>query len=97
MLVSNPVLSPLLSIKEAAEFLKIPIKTIYYWVHRRKIPHLKIGRHLRFEADKVLAFFENNTTEMRRSACPHAMERLQSLRESGSLTIRQEALLKRKE
>ncbi len=97
MLATDGALTSLLSIKETADFLKVPVKTIYYWVYRREIPHLKIGRHLRFEIQKVLTFFAEKTEEMRGSACSHPLQRLQSLPERRSLTIRQEALLKRKE
>ena len=43
--------------KEAAEYLRVPIKSLYNRVQRREISHIKLGRLLRFkksELDRVL-------------------------------------------
>lgn len=53
--------SPLLTIEEMAQELRVSTNTIYYWVHRKEIPYLKIGRHLRFNHDAVIGFFEHQT------------------------------------
>jgi len=47
----------LLTPKEAAEYLRVPIKSLYNRVQRREISHIKLGRLLRFkksELDRVL-------------------------------------------
>ncbi len=47
----------LLTPKEAAEYLRVPIKSIYNRVQRKEISHIKLGRLLRFkksELDRVL-------------------------------------------
>jgi len=38
----------LLTIEEAAKFLKVAVTTIYDYVHRREIPHSKIRKRLYF-------------------------------------------------
>jgi excisionase family DNA binding protein len=38
----------LLDINELSQKLKVPKKTIYKWTHEKKIPCLKLGKHLRF-------------------------------------------------
>lgn len=53
----------LLTIEEIASELKVSTKTVYYWVGRFEIPFVKIGRHLRFNRDVVLHFFERKTKE----------------------------------
>ena len=53
----------LLTLKEVAELLRVSHKTIYYWVHSSEIPHLKVGRHLRFKEREVIEFFETKTKE----------------------------------
>lgn len=53
---------PLLTISELAALLKVPKKTIYYWVCRREIPYLKMGRHLRFQPVDVIAAFSAKTS-----------------------------------
>lgn len=64
MLQAKPLTSKtLLSIEEMAAELQVSTKTIYYWVGRFEIPFLKIGRHLRFQPDVVLQFFEEKTRE----------------------------------
>ena len=57
--------TPLLTIQEIALRLNVPVKTIYYWVHRREIPYLKVGKHLRFDEEKVIQCFESKATERR--------------------------------
>lgn len=51
----------LLTVEEMARELRVSPNTIYYWVHRKEIPYLKVGRHLRFRREAVVAFFEHKT------------------------------------
>lgn len=49
----------LLSAVELAEFLSVPLSTIYYWRHVGKgPPALRAGRLLRFELATVLAWLD---------------------------------------
>ena len=64
-LVSSP---NLLTLEEIATYLRVPRKTVYHWVSRNEIPYLKVGRHLRFDAQVVINFFEKLSSE-RRSPC----------------------------
>ena len=61
-----PTTHRLLTIIEIADLLSVSVKTVYWWVNRAEIPFLKIGKHLRFDASKVLEFFEEKTLEQ----CP---------------------------
>jgi excisionase family DNA binding protein len=47
----------LMTLTEAAHLLKVSKNTIYYWVHRREIPFLKVGKHLRFQPRELLRHF----------------------------------------
>jgi excisionase family DNA binding protein len=39
----------LLTVKDLAEYLGVPVATIYAWRHRREgPPGFRVGRHLRF-------------------------------------------------
>ena len=46
----NPVSPEMpLTVKEAARFLGVSPQTVYLWVERRQIPHLRVmGRNIRF-------------------------------------------------
>lgn len=55
----------LLNVNEIAALLNVSNKTIYWWVNRSEIPFVKVGKHLRFEADKVLNFFRERTEDLR--------------------------------
>ncbi len=47
----------LLTPKEAAAYLRVPIKSLYNRVQRKEISHIRLGRLLRFkksELDRVL-------------------------------------------
>ncbi len=46
----------LLTVSEVAEALKVPVSWIYERSRRRgaeRIPHIKLGKYLRFESDAV--------------------------------------------
>jgi excisionase family DNA binding protein len=38
-----------MKVKEAARFLGVSVQTVYLWVERKQIPHLRVmGRNIRF-------------------------------------------------
>ena len=49
----------LLTIKQLSERINFKVKTIYDWVHRERIPYLKIEGSLRFDYDEVLRWLKN--------------------------------------
>ncbi|MGZ5385467.1 MAG: helix-turn-helix transcriptional regulator [Acidimicrobiia bacterium] len=52
-------LDPLLSVDELAEYLGVPVRTIYDWRQRGQGPHgIRIGRHLRFAVSDVLSWID---------------------------------------
>lgn len=55
----------LCTVEEIAGVLKVPMKTIYYWVSRGEIPCIRVGRHLRFLREEVIQHFRCETN----SAC----------------------------
>lgn len=48
----------LLTAKEVAEYLRIAEGTIYVWVHRKKIPALKVNGALRFRREDIESIME---------------------------------------
>ena len=60
-----------LTVKEAARFLGVSTQTVYLWVERKQIPHLRVmGRNIRFLTTDLQPFraqfrreVENVTTE----------------------------------
>ena len=42
-----------LTTEELATLLKIPKLTVYKWVSQRKIPYVKVGKHLRFKRSEI--------------------------------------------
>jgi excisionase family DNA binding protein len=87
--------SNLLTLDELAMSLKVPKQTIYYWVCRKQVPYLKVGRHLRFRHDDVLRHFTEKTAESQ-PACANFPLPIQH-RRVGSLKIRGAALTSEKE
>lgn len=57
----------LLTIGQLAEQLQLSVGTIYYWVHRREIPVIRVGKHLRFDLAVVLEHFKELTRMKERS------------------------------
>lgn len=70
---------------ELAKRLQVPKQTVYHWVHRREIPYLKVGRHLRFDYEDVLNHFRVSTSS--RITSPAS-----SFSKHGSLTIEEMTL-----
>jgi excisionase family DNA binding protein len=51
----------LLTVHEVAELLKVPVSWVYEHTRKRglaKLPHLKLGKYLRFEEPAVREFLE---------------------------------------
>ena len=62
-------LDPLLSIEELAEYLGVPITTIYDWRVDGKGPcGVRVGRHVKFTVSEVLAWIDEQRTVSARAA-----------------------------
>ena len=58
---SRTVLERLLSADEVAEFLGIPVSTLYQWRHRGCGPDAyRVGRHLRYDPAIVQSWLEEH-------------------------------------
>ena len=73
-------MKPYLDIGALAERLRVKRSTIYAWTEQGKIPHLKLGRLLRFDPDEIEAWLQTHRREFtshwapqrrRRSASDH--------------------------
>lgn len=59
MTENNAILDKkLLDIESVASLMGISINTIYSWVNQRKIPHIKVGRLLRFRPETIQKWIE---------------------------------------
>ncbi len=68
--------SGLCDVSEIAALLNVSGKTIYYWAGRNEIPFLRVGKHLRFDAENVLRYFREKTEEAKHPPCvpdPHLL------------------------
>jgi excisionase family DNA binding protein len=62
---SNGDFQPPLTVKEAAKFLGVSAQTVYLWVERKQIPHLRVmGRNIRFLKSDLDSFRESFKQEM---------------------------------
>ena len=48
----------LIDIEELAHLLQLRKGTIYNWVHRRKIPFIKLGRLVRFDRAEIAKYLD---------------------------------------
>ncbi len=53
----------LLTIDELAEVLSVKKSTIYQWVHLGLIPHIKVGRLLRFKEGNIQKWLVSRQVE----------------------------------
>jgi len=54
----------LLSLDELSAYISVPKSTIYTWTHQKKIPHVKIGRSLKFERREIDYWVENRRVDV---------------------------------
>jgi excisionase family DNA binding protein len=61
----NVDFEPPLNVKEAAKFLGVSPQTVYLWVERKQIPHLRVmGRNIRFLKSDLDSFRASFRQEM---------------------------------
>jgi excisionase family DNA binding protein len=54
-----------MNVKDAARFLGVSPQTVYLWVERKQIPHLRVmGRNIRFLRSDLLPFREQFKREV---------------------------------
>jgi len=53
----------LINVKELAEILNVPVSWIYQRTRlgTEALPHIRIGKYVRFDVDQVLAFLQAQT------------------------------------
>ena len=49
----------MLTPKEVAEYLKVPIETIWRWCREGTLPAVKIGKYWRVPADQLAVFIQS--------------------------------------
>jgi len=59
--ISNVLYEPLLDADEAAELLHVPRSTIYELVRSRRLPHVRLGRSLRFTREQLARWVDENS------------------------------------
>jgi excisionase family DNA binding protein len=63
--LSERVIEPPMNVKEAAKFLGVSPQTVYLWVERKQIPHLRVmGRNIRFLKSDLEPFRASFRQEM---------------------------------
>jgi len=55
----NDESSPIITIEEAADLLKIPVSSVYKLAQAGKIPAQKVGRHWRFHRQTLIQWIAN--------------------------------------
>ncbi len=51
----------LMTIEEAAQFLRVKKSTVYTWAYRRQIPSQKVGKSLRFRREDLESWLKAQT------------------------------------
>lgn len=51
----------LLTARQVSELLEVKISTVYDWVHDGAIPHVKLGRLVRFNKAELFRWVESRT------------------------------------
>jgi len=56
-------MTKLLSPQELSDVLSVSIETVYAWTSQKRIPYIKMGRLVRFNADEVNKWLERQRVE----------------------------------
>lgn len=59
-------MNKLLTPQEIAEYLDVKISTIYQWTHIGYIPHIKLGRFVRFKESEITKWLESKSNNGRK-------------------------------
>ena len=51
----------LIAIKEAAEYTGLSVHTLYTMVSQRRVPHVKVGRLVKFDVDLLDRWIKQHT------------------------------------
>lgn len=54
----------LMTVSELARFLKVKTSWVYNGVYTKRLPHLKAGKHLRFDKERILEYLQENGSAM---------------------------------
>lgn len=54
-------MTSLMSVKEAAAYIRVSPHTVYAKVSKREIPYVKVGRSVRFDKGALDAWLEEHT------------------------------------
>ena len=57
----------LIDIEELSEMLSVKKPTIYWWVRGNQIPHVKLGRLVRFDIEKVEDWLQKREVRPRKT------------------------------
>lgn len=52
------------TIKEVAEFLRVKQSVVKYWLYNSDIPHIKLGKHYRFDPEDIREWIDGNKTRL---------------------------------
>ena len=63
----------LLNVNEVSKLLNVKKATIYYWVHKKTIPHVKFPGAVRFQAFEVLEWIKKQKRGGRTDMAPAAI------------------------
>lgn len=58
-------MNKLMTPHEMAEYLGVKVSTIYQWTHIGFIPHMKLGRFVRFKESDVLKWLDSKSVKGR--------------------------------
>lgn len=51
-------INEILNVEQVAKYLYLSVPTIYGLIHRREIPHYKVGKRLYFKKDEILELIQ---------------------------------------
>jgi excisionase family DNA binding protein len=66
----TPTPEPMWTVADLSSVMKTAPSTIYGWVHEGFIPHIKIGRCVRFRPNEVMAWLDKHAKRGRTRRVP---------------------------
>jgi excisionase family DNA binding protein len=57
----------LMDVLSVSQYIGVKVNTVYAWVNSRKIPHIKLGRLLKFNRNEIDTWVQSKKVEVYKS------------------------------
>ncbi len=64
------------TIEQVAHFFQVRASVVKYWVHSLGLPHVKLGKHYRFDPNDIMSWVRSQKRGLVRSSSEEELRRI---------------------